>query len=198
MEAVDLSNADISSVSFVHFECGRHFFSGSSLHMAYYRTPWYRTPWYWWCVIMLHGFRRHLRWSQLMQNMWRRHWWVCSLGWVCRRKFWRTRELTVHRDYWRNSTNCWESRPSGQALTTHRRMDWWRGLMGRWRQCCRSMWRRRERIGTVSYHMCSLHTEKYHRLELDSHHSSCCTDEQFGGRWTYWRRLGRQRKARRV
>ena len=41
MEAVDLSNADISSVSFVHFECGRHFFSGSSLHMAYYRTPWY-------------------------------------------------------------------------------------------------------------------------------------------------------------
>ena len=46
MEAVDLSNADISSVSFVHFECGRHFFSGSSLHMAYYRMPWYRTPWY--------------------------------------------------------------------------------------------------------------------------------------------------------
>jgi len=26
--------------SFVHFQCGRHFFSGPFLHMAYYCTPW--------------------------------------------------------------------------------------------------------------------------------------------------------------
>ena len=38
-DAFDYSNVDISSVSFVHFQCGRHSFSGPSLHMAYYRTP---------------------------------------------------------------------------------------------------------------------------------------------------------------